>query len=113
MSTAEASVTHSLIRALLYLRISDSGKLDYLTSSPSKLLEVAEASERAASRYSRGLGAIGLLLALSASELDGHPAQVETLSSIGLLCSDLGQLASTCAALARSCRSATATDEND
>lgn len=112
MGTAEPSVTHALIRALLHLRLSDSGRVDYRSSSPSALMEVAEASEQTVSRYSRGLGSIGLLLALSASELERHPAQAETLSAIGLLCSDLGQLANSCAALARSCRSATVADES-
>jgi hypothetical protein len=112
VTALESSVAHKLVRSILHLQLHGSGRPDFLASSPSSLLEVAEAGEQAVSRFSRGLGAIGLLVALSASELEKHPAQVETLKSIGLLCSDLGELASSCAALARSCRSASATDGN-
>jgi hypothetical protein len=105
-------VVHRLVGALLHLRLRESGRPDFLASSPSDLLEIAEASEQVVSRFSRGVGAIGLLVALSASELEKLPAQAETLKSVGLLCSDLGDLASSCAALARSCRTASPIEGN-
>jgi hypothetical protein len=112
VAALDSSVANKLVRALLHLHLHESGRPDFLGSPPSTLLEVAEASEQTVSRLSRGLGAIGLLVAISASELEKHPAQVETLKSLGLLCSDLGELASSCAILARSCRTAGATGGN-
>jgi hypothetical protein len=101
-----------LLEALLRLKTTEICSLDYVSSSPSVLLDVAEASEKVAARCSRGLAAIGLLLACAAEEADKQSSLPAALESLGLLLMETGELASYCVNLARCCRAAAQSNDD-
>jgi hypothetical protein len=82
------------------------GNPDYLHSSPSLLLELAECAEQASQAISLGIAALGNIVPYAASEIEDGTVPMGSVEALGWLLSELGEVAAACTVLAAECRRA-------
>jgi hypothetical protein len=82
------------------------GNPDYLRSSPSLLLELAECAEQASNAISLGIAALGNVLLYAAPEIEDGTVPMGSVEALGRLLSELGEVAAASTVLATECRRA-------
>jgi hypothetical protein len=82
------------------------GNPDYLRSSPSLLLEIAEYAEQASWAISLGIAAIGNIVPFAAPEIEDGTVPMASVEALGWLLSELGAVPAACGVLAAECRRA-------
>lgn len=94
---------HRLLILLPRLQVNDAG-IDFLRSSSSVLLELAERSEACVAVTNQGIAAVGELLALAAHHIEARSTGSQTVEALGWLVAELGLTSAFCAELAISSR---------
>jgi hypothetical protein len=97
---------HELIECLPRLRVDADGQPDFLGSSPSLLAEIAEHADDLAGAFSRGMSALGVLIAHASVEIEDGTFGYDAVESVGWLYAEIAACTAKCIELSAQCRRA-------
>jgi hypothetical protein len=86
--------------------VNEDGAPDYLRSSPSILLELADYADQVAQASSLGIAAVGNVVRYAAPEIEDGTIPIASIEALGWLLSELGEVAAAYGVLAAECRRA-------
>lgn len=101
----ERALRDLLVR-LPQLATDASGHPDFLASSPSLVLEIAEHAETTAKVINLGIAAVGNFLPYAAPEIEDGTIAMGTVEALGWLLAELSEVAASCLVLSAECRQA-------
>ena len=96
----------NLLGQLPELQVDARGQLDFLASSPSLLLSIAESAEAAVASVSLGLSAVGVLLARPRPATEEGLEGADIMQALGWLLADLAAVVAACQLMSVQCRRA-------
>jgi hypothetical protein len=95
-----------LMEFLPRLSVDAEGQPDFLGSSPSLLLAIAEHAEDVAGAFSLGMSALGELIAHASLDIEDGVLGYEGVAAVGWLYAELGACTAKCLELSMQCRRA-------
>jgi hypothetical protein len=95
-----------LMECLPRLRVDANGQPDFLGSSPSLLVAIAEHADDLAGAFSRGMSALGVLIAHASVEIEDGTFGFDAVESVGWLNAEIAACTAMCIELSTQCRRA-------
>ena len=95
-----------LMECLPRLHVDADGQPDFVGSSPSLLLDIAEHADDLAGAFSRGMSALGVLIAHASVEIEDGTFGYDAVESVGWLYAEIAACTAKCIELSAQCRRA-------